>query len=142
MKKSLKAIFGLMLLSLVLASTARAAVVVSFDQNKKCDNYRVTTEEKPKLNNEMIVIEKEVYGLSTQNQEIDFERRRVHVDIMALVVLGFNKRLTSEKIFISDSHDDFQIFINQLNRKVFLFEEICLSRKGEVIKFKSFEPET
>lgn len=141
MKKSLKAIFGLVLLSLILASTARAAVVVSFDQGKKCDNYRVTTEEKPKLQNEMIVIEKDVYGLSTQNQEIDFDQRKVNVDVMALVVLGFNKRLTGKKVSISESHPDFQSFTNQLNRKIYLFEEICITRKGDVVKFKAFEAE-
>ena len=93
MKKSLKAIFGLMLLSLILASTVRAAVVVSYHSQNKCNNYRVTSEARPITSNESMILNKEVYGLATQNQEIDFLNQKVHVDLMALVVMGFNKKV-------------------------------------------------
>lgn len=141
MKKSLKAILGLMFLSLILAGTVKAAVVVSYDQDKKCQNFRVTSEEKPIKQTEVIVIGKEVYGFSTQNQEIDFEQKEVKVDVMALVVLGLNKKVTATKVSINENHPDFSIFINQLNRKIFLLEEICISKKSEVISFKPFESE-
>ncbi len=141
MKKSLKAIFGLMILSLILASTAKASVVVSYNSEHKCNNYRITSENKPQHSNETIILNKEVYGFSTQNLEIDFLNNKVHVDLMALVVLGINKKISSSKVTISESHQDFQLFINQLNRKIFLLEEICLTKNNEVKTFKQFDYE-
>ena len=142
MKKSLKAIFGLMLLSLILASTVRAAVVVSYHSQNKCHNYRVTSEARPITSNESMILNKEVYGLATQNQEIDFLNQKVHVDLMALVVMGFNKKVTAEKISISSTHQDFNVFTNLLNRKLYLLEEVCLTKNNEVVSFKMFETES
>lgn len=141
MKNSAFTFVFLSIMAFNSTNSLQAAVVMSKDVVDKCENFRVTTDLTPKKQNEVMILDKDVYGLSTQNQEIDFENRVLKVDLMALVVFGLNRNLKGDKIRITDGHPEFINFSNQLNRKIMLLEEVCLSKNNEVIKFKYFDTE-
>lgn len=137
MKKTILSIF----LGISLISSANAAVVSSYDMNKSCTLYRTTTETKPILSHESMVLNKNVYGLSLQNMDIDFLKKEVRFDLMGLVVMGINKRITNESISIDEKNPDFKVFTNQLNRKIQLLESVCLDGTNQVQSFSFFESE-
>lgn len=137
MKKSIL----LLAISLSAMASTDAAIVSSFDMNKGCTQYRTTTETKPILAHESMVLNKNVYGLSLQNMEIDFNQKSVNFDLMALVVMGINKRITNDSITITEKNPEFKVFTNQLNRKIQLLETVCLDGANQVHSFSFFENE-
>lgn len=137
MKKSILFVLA----SLSLMSSINAAVVSSYDMNKGCTVYRSTTETKPALEHELMVLNKNVYGLSLQNMEINFSKKEVSFDLMALVVMGINRRVTNDVVTINEKHPEFKTFTNQLNRKIQLIESVCLDGANQVQSFSFFENE-
>lgn len=127
-----------------LSATAQAAVVKGQDSENACVLYRVVSADSSgrisRANNEVIVYAKEVYGLSFQDMEINFDNREVLVQPTMNVVMGINRPLISKKAVISSDHKDFNFLINQLNRKLYVFEKICIN-DGKIVYAKMFETE-
>lgn len=141
----MKKVFALTLLASLFICSAQAAVVLGYDSGKGCDLYRaVQADANGKVilgSNETIVSSKEVYGLSLQDMEINFESREVLVTPMINVVMGFNRPLIKAKAIIPADHKDFSFLINQLNRKINLFEKICINN-DRIVYAKMFEQKT
>lgn len=128
----------------LLFTTAQAAVVKGHDSENACDLYRVvsadTTGKIARKSNEVIVYAKEVYGLSFQDMEINFDKREVLVQPIMNIVMGLNRPLIPTKAVIPADHEDFNFLINQLNRKLYVFEKICID-DGKIVYAKMFETE-
>lgn len=139
MKNSITA---LLLLLSTTTFQARAALVKSFDQENQCNLYRTTSEEKPKLETESQVLDKEIYGIGLSELEIDFENKSAKVLPTANVVLGINRTFLNQKAVISSNNPNFNFFINQVNRKIFLLESVCISDQNELIYGSQFETDT
>lgn len=140
MKKSL----FLALFATLIQGAALASVVKGYDTEKGCDLYRVIQAEtngnyKPGVG-EVIIYSKEVYGLSFQDMEINFDAREVLVQPTMNIIMGANRPLTATKSIISSDHQDFNFLINQLNRKIYVFEKICIG-EGKIVYAKMFESE-
>ena len=129
----------LLLGSLLFCTSAFSSVVKSVDAEKKCNIYRVATEENPALANEVVINDTDVYGLSIQNIEVDFKHKDVTVDAMLNVILGLNRKLLNDRVTINSKNPDFTFLINQLNRKLFVFERMCITDSNELIYAKMFE---
>lgn len=131
--------------SISISSAVQSAVVKSYDSENGCNLYRVVQSDakgKVKIkSNETIIFPKEVYGLSFQDMEINFDNREVLVTPLMNVVLGLNRPLINTKAVIIADHKDFKFLINQLNRKVNLFEKVCLS-DAKITYAKVFEQKT
>lgn len=139
MKKSLLLLAWVTLFT----SSAFASVVKGYDEEKTCVLYRIAQADSDgqiKLKpNEVIVSAKEVYGFSFQAMEIDFDSREVLVQVTMNIVMGINRPLLGNKTILSSDHQDFNFLVNQLNRKVSLFEKICIN-DDKIIYAKQFEP--
>lgn len=125
------------------AQTSFAAVTKKRDQDQNCTLYKVISPDengKFKLTyGEVIINQKDAYGLSITDMEIDFNNRTVLVQPQINVVLGLNRALTNSKATISAENPDFTFLINQLNRKIYLFEQMCISDRNEILYAKMFE---
>lgn len=128
-----------LILMLILSSSAMGAIVRGYDKKEQCDIYRLTSEKAPRLQNESIITDKDSYGLSTIDMEVDFDEREVRVQLMANVVLGFNKVLTGSKVRILESNPEFKTLVNQLNRKILLLEKACVDKSNVLIYAKVAE---
>lgn len=139
-----KALFLIALTALV-STSINASVVKGYDRENSCDLYRVvqadTNGKIKKRSDEVIIFTKEVYGLSFQDMEINFDNREVKVQPVMNVILGFNRPLTAGKTIISQDNPDFEFLINQLNRKISVFEKLCIN-DGKVVYAKFFEEKT
>lgn len=133
----MKALF--ILIALVSSTAAYSAVVKSTDKQNKCTLFRVTREETPKTMQEKQIIEKEVYGLSMLDLDIDFNVREARLTLQANVVMGFNRDIIGAKVRIPEGHPDFKTLINQLNRKVVLIEKACVDSKNVLVYASAFE---
>lgn len=134
--------FLLLIASAFIFQTVQASVVKSFDQEKKCTLFRATSDEAPMRSNEEVVLEKDVYGISFVDLDIDFNAKKALVTPTALVVLGMNKSLTPGKAYISAKNSDFKHLINQVNRKILVFEKLCIANDSEIVYGKEFESKT
>lgn len=141
MKKTL-----VVMLMALLTQAAFSATVKKRDRDHGCTLYKVISPDangKLKLSQgEIIINQKDAYGLSITDMEIDFTNREVLVQPQINVVFGLNRPLTEKKAVISADNAEFNFLINQLNRKVFLFEQICISDKNEIEYAKMFETTT
>ncbi len=138
MKFALLAIF-----CLGVQSVAFGAVARSSDRNNQCTLYQsIVADENGEVilrPDQTLVSSKRVYGLSFIDMEVDFVRQEVRVQPMMNVVLGFNKVLVPAKASIKRGNKEFSFLINQLNRKISLFEMICISASNEIVYAKFFE---
>ncbi len=125
-----------LILTLILSSSAMGSIVRGYDKKEQCDLYRLTSEKAPRLPNESIITDKDSYGLSTIDMEVDFDEREVRVQLMANVVLGFNKVLTGSKVRILESNPEFKMLVNQLNKKILLLEKACVDKNNVLIYAK------
>ncbi len=112
-----------------------AEIVISKDESNKCTLFRATSDEKPIENGENILFAQDVYGMVTKNLEIDFKNQKALIDLEASIVLGFNKKITNQRIQIQATHPEFKSFINTINKKIFQLETICLNNNNEVIYY-------
>jgi hypothetical protein len=124
---------------ILLSQLSFANVVTSNDKENKCTLYRVTTDETPIKDQEQIYSEKEVYGITFQNLEIQFNDKTVTVVPMMNIVMGLNRPLMNSKLLIKSSNPDFSNLINQLNRKLLSLEKLCVNQNAEVVYAKTFE---
>jgi hypothetical protein len=129
------------ILSMIISMTSFGAVVKGWDKEQLCDLYRVVNDETPRSQDEITVFNKAVYGLSITNMDIDFNNVLVKVDPIINVTLGFNRPLLNEKVFITSQNPDFTFLINQINRKIYLFEKMCIGKNNELIYAKYFPTE-
>jgi hypothetical protein len=134
---------ALSLTALLLTSASFAAVVTSSDNENHCTLYQAVSENE---NGQIVMQEgqrllssKRVYGLSFVDLEIDFDRREARVQTMMNVVLGFNRMLVPQKSVIREDNPQFTFLLNQINRKLALFEKICVSADNEIV-YANFYP--
>jgi hypothetical protein len=141
----MKKIFVLMLIA-TFTQTAQTAVVKKRDSEQNCTLFKVIsadTNGQLKISeDEVIINQKDAYGISLTDMEIDFSNREVRVQPQINVILGMNRPLLDRKAVISAENTEFNFLINQLNRKIFLFEQICISDKNEIEYAKMFETPT
>ncbi len=126
---------------LTLSTSAFSSVVKSYDAKKGCTLYRVIhsdTKEKIK-SSEKTYLDKEVYGFTFENMEVDFDGREVKVDPMINVVLGLNQSLRTSKSAIAEDNPNFSFLVNQLNRKLILLEKVCISDDNKIVYARQFE---
>jgi hypothetical protein len=130
------------LLALTLAPAAFSAVVTSPDQENGCTLYQAVQEDDNGhivlRDDQRLLSSKRVYGLSFDTLEIDFDRREARVQTMMNIVLGLNRTLIAEKSIIREDNPEFTFLVNQINRKLALFEKICVNAKNEVVYAKYF----
>lgn len=133
---------ALAFIALTFHSFAFGAVATSTDVENNCTLYQAIAENdqgqvvlQP---NQRLFSSKRVYGLSFLDLEVDFDRREVKVQTVMNIVLGLNRNLVSVKSVIRESNPDFRFLVNQINRKVNLFEKICVSADNEIVYAKYF----
>lgn len=135
----------ILLSTLLLASVSQAAVVKSFDHENHCTLYQAVAEQENGdvilTTGQTIFSKKRVYGLSFVEMEIDFDKREVSVVPTMNVVLGVNRPLFESKVVIREENPEFTFLINQLNRRLFLFEKMCINSSSEVVYAKYFPQE-
>lgn len=140
----MKKLLFLMLIA-ALTQVGHAAVTKKRDLDENCTLYKVVSSDangKIKLTSgEVIVYQKDAYGLTFNDMEVNFDNREVLVQPMINVVFGFNRPLINAKASIKEENKDFNFLINQLNRKLYVFEQICISDKNVIEYAKMFEPE-
>lgn len=122
-----------LLLSLIISPLSFGSVVKSLDEFNSCTIYRVANEQNPINENEIIVSDRDVYGLTLTNMEIDFSKEEVLVDPTMIVILGINRNLLQTKVVIKKNNPEFNFLINQLNRKLYIFESMCISNSNELV---------
>ena len=125
-------------LLLTLSTPAFAAVVKTYDAEQSCDLYKVENVESTKLTG-TVVFPKAVYGPTFENLEVNFENREAKVQVTMNIVMGINRPLMKDKLSISADNVNFTSLINQVNRKVFLLEKICISSDNKIVYAKQFE---
>jgi hypothetical protein len=135
--------FLFIMLAAFLAQSAQSAVIKKRDLDQNCTLYKaVTPDENGKLklkSGEVIINQKDAYGLTFNDMEINFDTREVLVQPMINVVMGFNRPLVNGKAVISSENPDFNFLINQLNRKILVFEQMCITDKNVIVYAKMFE---
>jgi hypothetical protein len=135
--------FSVILLTLILSASSFAAIVKSADKENNCTLYQVVAaDENGNIHleeNQTIALSQDVYGMSFKNMEVDFDKKIVKVDAVANIILGFNKLVVPNKVILSPKNDQFNFLINQLNRKLFVFEKMCITKQNEVLYAKYFE---
>jgi biopolymer transport protein ExbD len=125
---------------LTISSTVFSAVVKSYDVENRCDLYRVINEtSKEKQKNETIVTTKSVYGLGINDLDIDFEAHEAKVNVVMNIVMGFNLPLVEGKTSIDEKNSQIKMLTNQLNRKLSLLENICITKDNRIIYGKVME---
>ncbi|MBC7714683.1 MAG: hypothetical protein H7177_15160 [Rhizobacter sp.] len=123
-----------------LSSTAFSSVVKSYDAEKKCNLFRVVSEtSKAKQNNETVVYAKSVYGIAIENLEVDFDNREAKVNVIMNIVMGLNRPVVEGKATIDENNSQFKVLVNQLNRKLSLLENICISKDNKIVYGKVAE---
>jgi hypothetical protein len=130
------------LLIAFFTASAFSAVVKSTDAQNGCDLYQAVQEDSNGrivlAPGQALVSSKRVYGLSFLDMEVDFDRQEVLVQTTMNVVMGLNRELMQGKSSIKKDNADFNFLINQLNRKLSLFEKICITSKNEIMYAKFF----
>lgn len=135
----MKKTFFVLLLAMFTTSSF-ASVIKGLDKDNKCTLYRIENTSSVKLaSGEVIINKKDAYGISFTNMEINFDTREVLVQPIINIMLGINVPLIPNKAIIPENHNDFNFLINQLNRKLYVFEKVCIDDNGKVVYAKMFE---
>lgn len=122
----------------IISSSAFSAVYKSYDSKQSCNLLRVDNESKA-LENEEVVTLKNIYGFSFENMEVNFDKREARVQVIMNVTLGFNQALFKKKSSIASDNSNFTNLINHLNRKINIFEEICVTESNQIIYANEFK---
>lgn len=119
-------------------------VTERYDHEQDCTRYAIVNKERNSagvlvlerelLANETIVDDRVHYGLSTQNLKVDFDERVARMEIISHVTLGRNQNLAGKDVLVEleADHPKFDQILNTLNRRLFLFSEVCL-RDGKIV---------
>ena len=134
--KQMKTLLSIVLF--VISTSAYSAVYKTYDSNESCNLYSVVNTNESQENGE-VVYSKNVYGLSFENLEVNFENREASVQVIMNVTLGFNRSLVNKKSTISADNVNFTKLINHLNRKINLYEKICINDDNQIIYANEFE---
>ncbi len=138
----MKKTFILVLLTLI-STSGIAAVIKGRDSDNACTLYKIMpSDAKGKValsEGEVVIYFKEAYGLSFTEMEVNFDNREVLIQPTINIVMGFNLPLIQTKAAIPSDHVDFNFLINQLNRKILLFEKICITQDNKIAYAKMFE---
>ena len=137
-----------LILALFLFSVSQlthAGIFKSENAKMNCSKYevvnKVRTESgenvylRPLKNDEELVTDKTIYGLSLKNIKIDFENKNASFDLIKNVTLGFNRPLfvTGARVSVESSNKIFNMAINQTNKKVTLIQSICINDRMEIV---------
>lgn len=125
---------------IAFSSSVFSAVYKSYDSSASCNLYRVVNTDQVK-DDDVLVYAKNVYGISFENLEVDFANREAKVQVMLNVTLGFNRSLVEKKSTISADNVNFTNLINHLNRKIKLFENICITDENQIVYANEFVTE-
>jgi hypothetical protein len=139
----MKHLLFLTLICFTLGSSAYAAIVKSYDNENGCDLYKVipnVPKVKIKLKTgEILIYEKEVYGISLENMDINFDDREVHVQAMISIVFGLNRPMLPKKVTLFPEHPQFNYLLNHFNKTLSLFEKVCIG-DNKIVYARMFEP--
>lgn len=129
------------ILCLIFAFNTQASLVQGFDKKNNCTLYRVVNSDSKiqQQNDEVVIIEKDLYGITVQNLSIDFTKKEASLQVVANVIFGLNRPLFKDKSRIEESNPYFNFILNQLNRKLDILEEICISKDNRIIHAKKFD---
>lgn len=134
---------SIVIIGILISTQAMSAVVRGFDFENNCNLFRVVpVDESGKIvkgDDEIVINSQDTYGLSFIDMEVNFNQREVTVKPIMNIVFGINRQLVNGKVSIEEKNPDFNFLINQLNRKVFLFEKMCITDDNKVIYAKYFE---
>lgn len=124
---------------LTLSTSAFSSVVKSYDSKKGCNLYSVVSDtKKAKQAGETVVYDKAVYGLAIEDMDVDFDNREVTVQVVMNIVMGINRNIGTKSI-IEESNPQFKMLVNQVNRKISMFEKVCISQDARLIYAKIME---
>ena len=139
----------LFFMAIVTSLNANALITRQYDSSNDCELYSVLHKERNAQGHyvlkreiesyETIIDNSTHYGLETNNLAIDFDQRKASFEIISQVAFGFNTNLLgtdSARVSIHESHGQFNQAINQVNRKLFSFTQVCIDKNNEVIYFK------
>jgi|GEM_PF-698490 hypothetical protein len=136
-------------MAVVTSLNANALITRQYDRSNDCELYSVINKERNAQGRyvlkrdiksyETIVDDSTHYGLETNNLAIDFDQRKASFEIISQVAFGFNSNLLGTdgaRVSIRESNEQFNQAINQVNRKLFSFTQVCIRQNNEVIYFK------
>ena len=136
-------ILAIIITAFLLSQSAFSALVKSNDTQNNCSLYQViSADENGEIHptdDQVVLSMQNLYGLSFTDMEIDFNKQIVRVQATANVLLGFNHPLLPNKVIIEKNNPNFNFLINQLNRKILLFEKMCISNDNKVVYANYFE---
>jgi hypothetical protein len=82
-----------------------------------------------------IVSDKISNGIITKEIKIDFDNRRVLFHLDSAIIMGFNKRLTKDKVYISSEHEGIDELVDMHRKDLFALTSVCISKDGEILDF-------
>lgn len=134
----MKALLSLLAMSLILASTADAAVIKKLDENKSCTLFSMkhakSGEKKINLDEgESVHLKGTIYGFTLREPKVDFDSREVSVRAEVLK-FGLNRDLM-KKVVLKEGTIDIDKALNQVNRKVATMDSVCINGEGELVYF-------
>lgn len=141
----MKTLLPLIALSFGLFSSAQAMITQQADTQNNCELYSVVNYERNAAGEyvlsrelregERVVDERTHYGLELKNLTIDFDRRSASFEVLSQVAFGRNRSLVGEdqKVSVSADNEQFDMLVNQVNRKLFVMNSICIDRDQQVI---------
>lgn len=137
---------SVLLALLVLSFNSNAMITKRYDSNHDCDVYSVLNKVKNAQGdyvlarelrrNEEVHDERNHYGLESKNLSIDFDKRKASFEVITQVSFGFNENLLQNdgaKVSIDSAHPQFNEVINQVNKKLLSFSQICVDREQNLI---------
>lgn len=144
----MKSLLPALALMIGLMSNAQAMITTQLDSLNQCTifsvvNYVRNSAGELVLSRELnegeeVIDQRTHYGLELKNLEIDFENREARFEILSQVTFGRNRSILGDeqKASISVQNKQFDMIVNQVNRKLFVMNSICIDRDNQVIYAK------
>lgn len=141
----MKTYLSTLILLITLVSNAQAMITKQTDADNNCELYSVLNKvrndageyvlSRELVPGEVVIDKRTHYGLELKNLEIDFETREARFEVISQVTLGVNRNLLDQdvKVSISAENEQFSMMVNQINRKLFNMNSICIDRDNQVI---------
>lgn len=141
----MKTYLSTLILLITMFSNAHAMITKQTDEKNNCELYSVLNKvrndagelvlSRDLVEGEEIIDNKTHYGLELKKLEIDFDKREARFEIFKQVTFGVNRNLIDTDVLASISADNqqFSMIINQINRKLFIMNSICVDRDNQVI---------
>lgn len=128
-----------------ICQTTSAAIFKSYNDKKSCTEYSVVNKIKTESGeyiyqrepreNEEVITDKTIYGLSLKNITVNFNQRTASFDLIKNVTLGLNRPLFTmgTRVKVQSSNKEFNKIINRVNKKLHLITSICLDENQNII---------